>query len=74
MTDRPAILSAKVDKQSVVIADADELKQMPKSERPNSASLDAVRGAYSEAMREIEGSKTSVAAVEQIAEPTERLK
>lgn len=73
MTDRPAVLSAKVDRQAAIIADADDLKQMPKSDRPNSATVDEVRVAYRDAMQELQGGKGSVAAVEGITLPQGRL-
>lgn len=73
MTDRPSVLSAKVDKQAEIIADADGLKATDKANRPNSATMNDVRNAYRNAMNELSGPKGSVAEVEQTETPTERL-
>lgn len=70
---RPAILSAKQTRQSKIISDADRLKAMDKANRPGEASLDAVRDAYADAMDELCDCSGSVAAVEAVALPSDRL-
>lgn len=74
MTDRPAVLSAKLEKVAQFVADGNDLKGMAKSNRPNEASLDAVRDAHRDAMTDLLGPAGSVAEVEQVETPTERLK
>jgi len=71
---RPAILSAKTDMQMRIISDADRLKAKSKSDRPGQASLDKVRTAYADAMQELANAGGSVAAVESVELPSERLK
>ncbi len=73
MTHRPAILSEKIDRQQRVTCDADRLKAMPKSDRPNGASLNDVRNAYADAMEELADAGGSVAAVESVELPSDRL-
>lgn len=73
MTDRPAILSAKVDKLTKITANADDLKAMPKSDRPNEAPIDDVRTAYRDASNDLTEAFGSVAAVEEIDLPSDRL-
>ena len=73
MHHRPAILSAKTDRQMRIVCDADRLKSAPKSDRPGDASLNAVRDAYADAMEELADAGGSVAAVESVALPSERL-
>jgi hypothetical protein len=71
--DRPAILSARQRRHARIVADADRLKAMQQSERPGEASLDAVREAYADAMDALAGDYTSVAGVEAIDLPSDRL-
>jgi len=70
---RPAVLSAKIDRKARIVADADRLKAKSKSDRPAEASLDKVRSAYADAMQELANAGGSVAAVESVALPSERL-
>jgi hypothetical protein len=70
---RPAILSAKMERQQRITCDADRLKAAAKSDRPGEATLDAVRGAYADAMEELADAGGSVAAVESVALPSDRL-
>lgn len=70
---RSEILSAKTDMQMRIVCDADRLKAMPKADRPKSASLDSVRGAYADAMEELANAGGTVASVETVQLPSERL-
>jgi len=70
---RPAILSAKQDRHARIVADADRLKAMSKSERPGEATLDDVREAYADAMDALAEGYASVAGVESIHLPSDRL-
>ncbi|RYJ12746.1 hypothetical protein ELS19_01350 [Halogeometricum borinquense] len=56
-----------------VIADADDLKQMSKSERPGQAALDEVRVAYRDAMADLSERAASVGDVVNVKLPSERL-
>jgi hypothetical protein len=71
--DRLAILSAKTDMQIKITCDADRLKAMPKADRPAEASIDSVRGAYADAMEELANAGGTVASVETVQLPSERL-
>jgi hypothetical protein len=62
-----------VDRKSRIVADADRLKAMQASDRPNGASINAVRRAYADAMDDLADAGGSVAAVEQVELPTVRL-
>lgn len=73
MSDRPAIVSAKLDKLTEITADADDLKAMPKSDRPNSAPIDDVRAVYRDASSELTEGHSSVASIEAIDLPRDRL-
>lgn len=73
MTDRSAILSAKLDKLTKITADADDLKSMDKANRPNEASLDSVRGAYRDASNELTDGHGSVSSVNSVELPSDRL-
>lgn len=74
MTDRPAILSAKLDKLTKITADADDLKAMDQLNRPNESSLDEVRAAYRDASNDLANAGGSVAEVESVEVASERLK
>jgi hypothetical protein len=69
MNDRAAIISAKVSKLADVIADGNKCKDSP----PGNASTADVRKAETEAAREVVESGGSVAAVENVALPSERI-
>jgi len=71
--DRPTIISAKQRRHARIVADADRLKAMDASERPGDASINEVREAYADAMDAIAGDFSSVAAVESIGLPSDRL-
>jgi hypothetical protein len=73
MTHRPTILSAKTDKQMRIVCDADRLKAMRKADRPANASMNEIRDAYADAMEQLADSGGSVAAVESVELPSERL-
>lgn len=73
MADRPDILTARTVRLAEAIADADDLKQMAQTDRPNDASLDAVRVAYRDTVGDLAGDFGSVAGVETIPLPSERL-
>lgn len=75
MTDRPAILSAKLDRALEMIADQQEIKATPKADRPAEASLDEVRDCGGKCVRSVrEGNFSSVAAVRSETQlPSERL-
>lgn len=73
MPERPAITAAKLSRKCAVTADADRLKAMPKSERPGEATLNAVRTAYADAMDDVADDYASVAAVDAIDLPSDRL-
>lgn len=73
MGDRPDVLSAKLDRLAAVIADSDELKAMPQTERPNEASVDEVRSEYAAAVREVMETSGSVGTINQVETPTQRL-
>jgi hypothetical protein len=71
--DRPSVVAAKFDKLAEIVAEADDLKQMDAADRPGGATLNEVRAAYRDAVREIRGPKGSVAEVEAIKCPCDRL-
>lgn len=73
MTQRPGIISAKTDKQLQIVSDADRLKSAAKADRPADASLNEVRDAYADAMEQLANVGGSVAAVESVELPSERL-
>lgn len=73
MTDRPAIVSAKLDKLTAITADADDLKAMPKSNRPNEATLDDVRAVYRDASNELTDGHGSVSSINSVELPSDRL-
>lgn len=73
MAHRPDILSAKIDRQQEIISDADRLKAAAKADRPGEAPLDDVRGAYADAMDALADTAGSVAEVESVELPSERL-
>jgi len=73
MAHRPSILSAKVDRKARIVCDADRLKSSPKADRPGEATLDAVRDAYADAMEELADAGGSVASVQSVELPSERL-
>jgi len=70
---RPEILSAKIERHSLIVADADRLKAMAKSDRPDQAPLDDVRREYCHAMEDLADVGGSVAAVESVPLPSDRL-
>lgn len=69
MTERPAILSAKVAKLAAIIEDGNTGKKSP----PGQATADDVRAAQADAVQEVQTTGGSVAAVESIPLPSERL-
>lgn len=81
--DRPAIIAAKQRRHARVVADADRLKAMEQTDRPVvrteddgtevHASVDDVRTAYADAMDALAEDYTSVAGVEGIDLPSDRL-
>lgn len=73
MTDRPAILSAKLNRLVEIIADADDLKARSQADRPAQADLNAVRESYRDAVQEVQGAKGSVAEAKGVSLPSERL-
>lgn len=76
MADRPEILTAKLSRLIEMVAEQQEIKAIPKAERPGEASIDEVRQCGADCARSIyEGNFGSVAAVEQNTKlPSERLK
>lgn len=76
MADRPEILTAKLSRIIEMIAEQQEIKAMPKADRPGEATLDEVRHCGAVCARSIhEGNFASVAAVEQNTQlPSDRLK
>ncbi|WP_435358440.1 hypothetical protein [Haloarchaeobius sp. DFWS5] len=73
MKERPAVLAAKMDKQAAIISDADRLKSQSTSDRPGDATVNEVRTAYADAMDALRAAGGSVAAVEDVELPTDRL-
>lgn len=71
--ERPSIMAARQRRHAEIVADADRLKAMSKSERPGDAPLDAVREAYADAMDALAERHSVVADVESIELPSERL-
>jgi len=57
-----------------ITCDADRLKAAAKADRPGDATLDAVRDAYADSMEELADAGGSVAAVESVELPSNRLK
>lgn len=65
----PAILSAKLSKLAAIIEDGNDTKRSP----PGSANADDVRAEQSAAVRDVLDAGGSVAAVERIELPSERV-
>lgn len=66
MTDRPAILSAKVQKLAEIVADGNATKDT------GSKTVSEARQAQKAAVEDVLGDHASVASVEQIPLPSER--
>jgi len=71
--DRTGIISARQQRHAKIVADADRLKATAKDDRPGDASLNDVREAYADAMDDLAGEFSSVAGVEAVALPSDRL-
>jgi len=70
---RPAIFDAKTEMQMRITSDADRLKAMSKADRPADSTLNEVREAYADSMESLINAGGSVAAVESVELPSERL-
>jgi hypothetical protein len=71
--DRPSITSARIAQSIAFDACRQRLKAMPQSDRPESASIDDVRTAAADAAEALTAAGGSVAAVDSVACPCERL-